>query len=91
MYTFERCLKHNVTRLAGAECWKCARERWSVDRFAAIVETLHIHSGRMDENFDLLMALEARIADQDRVLIDLARRLGEAEALINRLTERSAE
>jgi hypothetical protein len=63
-YSLDWCLKHNVMRLAGVECYRCAAERTQAHRLDAIVETLHIHSGRMDQNFDVLMVIEARLADQ---------------------------
>lgn len=84
----EWCFKHQVLRLPGEPCAQCATDAPSADRIAAIVETLHIHSYRIDLNHDVLMTLEARIADQDAQIDGLKRRLRDAEDIINRRSER---
>jgi len=82
---YERCYKHDVIRLAGVECYQCAVENAQADRVEAIVETLHIHSHRMDRTFDVLMVLEARIADLEEDQIALWKRQNDQAAQIEQL------
>lgn len=82
------CTTHQLLLLASEPCAQCAIE-------ATLREILHAQSRRLDQQFDALMLLEARIADleaktlkQDTWLSVLSQRLRTVKTASKLLDER---